>query len=127
MRIKNKINSVISTDTAGYNVLFGMADNLAETTIDVYANQVSGSFAIGQGTSEALSLGDITAVKGFYLKVDGDCKLTINSSASQIQIRKPSTTTYAYFFIEADIASLEIEAEAAVDLTGIYCAYGDLA
>lgn len=129
MRIKHKVNVRIADDADFKNFLFAPDDSLAEVVIDAYYRQVSGKFKIDLNTSEDLSLGDITAVKGIYIKVNKDCQVKLNGGTEIIQLRRPGSTTsdYAKLFLEADITQVNITAPTTEDMEGFYCAWGDTA
>jgi hypothetical protein len=128
MRIKHKVNVRIGEDTDMKNLLFGPDDTLAEQVIDRYERQTSGKFKIAANETESLPLGDITAVKGMFLKINGDALITLNGADTPIQVRKPGTTStdYGRLFLEADIASVSIEAPELSAVEGVYCFWGDV-
>lgn len=128
MRIKHKANVRISDDADMKDMLFGLDDTLAEVVIDAFTKQSSGKISVLAGETESVALGDITAVRGAFLKLSGDCQLKINGAATAIQLRKPTTATgtYCKFFIEAEITSLQIIAPVGADVSGIFCVWGDL-
>jgi len=127
IRIKHKVRPQIAEDTAMKNLLYGPDDTLSEVTIDSYVRQTSGKISIAQNTNEDVPLGDITAVKGFFLQVNGDCQIKINGSADAIQVRKATDANvdWAKFFIEADISQVNITAPADSAISGTFCAWGD--
>ena len=126
VRIKHKCNVRIASDTDMKNILFGPDDTLSEVIIDTFTKHTSGNFTLLDSEDENLSLGDIDAVKGFYLYADNDVKLTINGGTA-IQMRQNTGTgTRAKFFIEADITSINVENDTAGEtVTGVWCAWGD--
>lgn len=129
MRIKHKVNVRIADDADFKNYLFAPDDALSEVVIDAYYRQVSGKFKITANTNEDLSLGDIDAVKGIYIRVDKDAVVKLNSGTEEIQMRRSGTgtTDYAKLFLEADITAVNIAAPTTEDMTGMYCAWGDTA
>lgn len=129
MRIKHKVNVRIADDADFKNYLFAPDDALSEVVIDAYVRQVSGKFKITANTNENLSLGDVDAVKGIYIKVDKDAVVTLNGGAETIQLRRSGTTTsdYAKLFLEADISAVNVAAPVTEDCSGWYCAWGDTA
>ena len=129
MRIKHKVNVRVASDTAMENLLFGPDDTLSEVTIDAYAKVASGLIKIAQNTNEDVPLGDVTAVKGIYLKVDQDVVVKLKGGAETIQLRKASSgaSVYARLFLEADINQVNVAAPADADVTGVYCVWGDSA
>ena len=129
MRIKHKVNVRIADDADFKNFLFAPDDSLSEVVIDAYARQSSGKFKIDMNTNEDLSLGDIAAVKGIYIKVNKDAQVKLNGGTKVIQLRRSGTTTsdYAKLFMEADITQVNITAPTTEDLEGVICAWGDSA
>lgn len=127
MRVKTKVNVRIGVDADMKNLMFAPDDTLAEAIIDSYARCTAGIVAIPLNTSEDLPLGDVTAVKGVYLRVDQDVEVKLNGGSEVIQLRKASGTApiYARLFLEADITQLNITAPADADVNGIYCVWGD--
>ena len=124
MRIRHKIYITIAREASENNYQWKPGDTQSEKIIDVYAKQDNHDFTVTAGNSEDLTFGDITAVKGFYLEVNGDCILRINGSTDDIQLRATSST--AKCAMECDISQLTIEAQAA-DITGTVVFWGDLA
>jgi hypothetical protein len=129
IRVKHRVWVHAYEDTAAKNKLFAPDAELAEVVSDGFDKQVSGAFSVAASGNENLNLGDITAVKGLWLKIDGEAKLKINGSSDEIQLRlEPDGTAgedYAKFFIEADISSLNVANGSASVMTGVYCAWGD--
>jgi hypothetical protein len=127
MRIKHKVNVRIADDADFKNFLFAPDDALSEVIIDAYYRQTSGKFKILMNTDEDISLGDIAAVKGIYIKVNKDAVVTLNGGAETIQMRRAGATSsdYAKLFLEADITAVNIAAPVTEDLEGIFCAWGD--
>lgn len=126
VRIKHKCNVRIATDTDMKNILFGPDDTLAEVVIDTFTKHTSGNITMLTTDTETLSFGDIDAVKGIYLYVDNDVKLTINGG-TPIQMRQNTGTgTRAKFFLEADITSILVDNDTSGEtVTGVYCVWGD--
>lgn len=129
MRIKHKVNVRIADDADFKDFLFAPDDTLAEVIIDSYYRQSSGKFKIEMNTNEDISLGDITAVKGIYIRVNKDAQVTLNGGSEIIQLRRSGTTSsdYAKLFLEADITAVNIAAPTTEDLEGMFCAWGDTA
>lgn len=124
MRLKHTVRVNVGRTTDMKDMWFSMDEQTSEKIIDTMTKHVSGDFKIGAGLSETLSLGDIDAVKGIYVEAASDCTVKINGSTDAIQLRRQKD--YAKLFLEADITSIEITAGATDDLTGVYCAWGDL-
>lgn len=130
MRIKHKVNVRIAEDTDMKDLLFGFDDTLAETVIDDYDRVVSGKLVVGPPADpvvkEEISLGDIGAVKGLYLKADQDCLVYLNSIATPLTLARSGTaaTDYAKLLIEATITKVEIVSPATETTTVFYCLWG---
>jgi hypothetical protein len=126
MRIKHTVLVKIGDDPEMKDLLFGPDETLAQVVTDKYTKETSGKVSVVGGETETIDFGDITAVKGVYLKVNAECGIKINGG-SAIQLRKSLDTTagLAKFFIEADISSLQIVAAADTPVSGIFCAWGD--
>lgn len=125
MRIKHKVRVHIAEDTDMKNLRFAPDDALSEVQIDTYGKQFNGDFSVVSGADEILSLGDIAAVKGFYLEVNKDCQLTLNGGATPLQLRRGNSGTddKAKVFIECDVTEIKITAQAD-DVTGAYAVWG---
>lgn len=129
MRIKHKVGLRIGDDPTLKDLLFALDDSLAEVAIDTYLRMASGKFNIAASGTEALSLGDVDAVKGLFIKVDGDVTVDINGLGA-IQLRRSATTagTVAKLFMEADITSVSItNTDGTAAVNGVWCVWGDLA
>ena len=127
MRIRHKANVRITDDAAGKDVLFGPDDSLAEVVIDNMQRQASGLFNIAAAGTEALSLGDVTAVKGLYIKCkDGDMDVDINALGA-IQVRRAvAGTGTCRLLIEGNITSVSITNPDGVNgINGVWCVWGD--
>jgi hypothetical protein len=127
LRVKHKVNVRIWESTSEKDVLFAPDDTLAEVSIDTWVRQNSGKVSVAVSDNEDLPLGDVTAVKGIYLKLDGEAQVKLNGSADAIQLRKGGSASYAKLFIECDISAVNIINPSADDvLNGTYCVWGDL-
>jgi len=128
MRIRHKVNVRIGDDANLKDLLFGPDDEMAEVVVDGYLRQASGIMALAAAATEAVSLGDVDAVKGVFLKFDQDVTVDINGLGA-IQLRRHTTTTgtYAKLFIEGDITSLSVTNPGTTAARGIWCVWGDLA
>jgi len=128
IRLKHKANVQIGETSAMKNLLFYGDDSLAEEVIDAYLHQHSGSLAIVASGTEALPSGDVTAIKGIFLKLDGEATVTINGADTPLQLRKASGANYCKLFIECDVTSVSITNSSSTEaLAGVYCVWGDTA
>jgi hypothetical protein len=104
-------------------------------TIDTYESHAGGSLSVPDTTSQSLSLVDVSSpAKGLYIEVDNDCDVVLNGSASPLQLRRapapPDTSPiprapYAKLFVEANITSIEVQANQGTDVKGNYIVWGD--
>ena len=124
IRIKHKVNVRIAEDTGMKNLLFGPDNDLAEVTNDGYERQASGNLNIIANANEDVPFGDVDLVMGFYLKLNGDCTITLNGGAEPIAITKPTTSDFAKIFIEAAVTQINILAPADQAIVGTYCVWG---
>lgn len=124
MRIKHKVRVRIAEDADMKDGLAMPDDTLSEVVIDNYQKQATNNFSVAASASEDLPLGDITAVKGVFVKVDQEVTIKINGSTTPLQLRKGTNATYAKIFLEADITAIEVTAGASI-ATGIIVAWGD--
>lgn len=128
MRISHKVILKIGDDTAFKDLLFQTDEALAEQVIDAFDGQASGKINIAASGTEALNFGDITTVKGIFIKLDGDADIDVNT-LGDIPLRRATTTSgvKAKFFMEGDITSISLTNVSGTDvLTGVYCAWGNL-
>jgi hypothetical protein len=125
IRIKHKVNVRIAEDPGMEDLLFSPDDTRAEVIIDSFDRQASGNLNITASTNEDVPLGDVDAVKGFYLKLSTDCTIVLNGGTDQLSISKPASSSYAKVFIEMACTQINISVPAGDDLTGVYCVWGD--
>jgi len=126
MRTKLKTNVIISNDADGKNVLFGFDDTLAEEVIDTYTRCVSGKFSVAPSGTEALPFGDVTLVKGLYVKADAGFNFVINGGADTFTSNAASTSGSSRVFLQADLSAFSVtNTDATAALTGIWVAWGD--
>jgi hypothetical protein len=131
MRIKHYLDLQIGNDSDMKDMLFGPTDEtLQEVIIDGYTKMAAGVFSVPLETTKELSLGDVAAVKGFYLEVDQDCSVKINSGTA-IPVKRGNTTSgsLAKIFMEVALTKLEVVVASAgsggVATNGNYCVWGD--
>ena len=128
IRIKHRVWVQAFEDVAAKNKLFAPDPELSEVVSDGFDKSTSGVISVAASGNENLNFSDITAVKGLWLKIDGEAKLKINGSADEIQLRlEPGAATgaFAKFFIEADISTLNIGNPSEAVMHGVYCCWGD--
>lgn len=124
MRTKLKTNVIISNDADGKNILFGFDDTLAEEVIDTYTRCVSGKFSVGAAGTEALPFGDVTAVKGIYVKADAGFTFSVNGNPV-VTANVASASGSSRVFMQADLSSFSITNGGSSAVTGIWVAWGD--
>lgn len=129
IRIKHRVWVHGYEDTLAKNKLFAPDAELSEVISDGFDKSTGGSFSVAASGNENLNFGDITAVKGLWLKIDGEAKLKINGSTDEIQLRlEPdgvAATDFCKFFIEADISALNVGNPGAAVMNGVFYAWGD--
>ena len=130
IRIKHRVWVHAYEDTLGKDKLFAPDAELSEVISDGFDKSTSGKISVAASGNENINLGDITAVKGIWLKLDGEASLKINGSSDEIQLRlEPAGvaggTAFAKFFIEADISSINVVNDSAAVISGSFCCWGD--
>lgn len=126
MRLKHQVRIQVALDTGMKRSLFSDDATLSQVSTDSFAKEANSVLDIPAATTESLSFGDITLVKGLYLEVDQDAVVRLNGSTDPIQLRKATGVGKAKLFIEADLTAVTVEnpvADAA--LTGFYVVWGD--
>lgn len=124
MRTKLKTNVIISNDADGKNILFGFDDTLAEEVIDTYTRCVSGKFSVAAAGTEVLPFGDVTTVKGIYVKADAGFTFSVNGNPV-VTANVASASGSSRVFMQADLSSFSITNGGSSAVTGIWVAWGD--
>jgi len=128
IRVKHVIAVQTSTDTDQTRKMFYLDPDNESVISDSVQKQASGNLEVAIGGSETLSFGDVVDVRGFYLEVATDCRVRLNGSSDNIELKvvKDATPSKAKLFIEADLSQIEVDnTQGTVALTGIYCLWGD--
>ncbi len=126
MRVKHTLLLTVAEDAELKSLLFERDSNLDQVILDGFDRVASGLLQINGGITESLSFGDVAAVKGLYLRVDQDLTVVkINGSADPITLTKQTADSFAKLFMEATLSAVTITAPAGLDVTGIYCVWGD--
>ena len=129
IRIKHRVWLQAFEDAAEKNKLFAPDPELSEVIATGFDKQASGNITVADVSNKNIDLSDVTAVKGIWLKLDGEATLKINGSTDSIQLRlRPGSTAgtdFAKFFIEADISSVNIANATGAAINGVFCAWGD--
>jgi len=124
IRVKHIVQLQLSEDTDGTKRLFWRDTTPSTVVIDTFSKSINQVISVAVSSTDTLSLGDLTSVKGMYLEVSADAKLRLNGSSNSIDLRAQNGT--AKFFIESDITQVELENESAdTVLTGVYVMWGD--
>jgi len=99
--------------------------DLSEVVIDTFTKQASTNFTVPLSSSEALTNGDVAAVKGIYLESNAACKVYLNGSTNSLSM-VPAAGKVAKLFLEAEVTTVEIENESTdTELEGVYICWGD--
>lgn len=125
MRLKHTVLVQITQDTDGKRTLYSDESTAAKIDTERFDGQANSLLAIDSETTEVLSLGDVTDVRGLYLEVDQDAIVYLNDSADGIQLKMPPGGTKAKLFLEAEITKVEVEnTSATAALSGVYVLWG---
>lgn len=113
VRIKHKVNVRIWEEAEMNNALFAPDDKLAEITIDNMEIASSGVLNVENDSNMNVPLGDMTSVRGIFIKSDQNILITLNGG-DQESLEKPSegtddAPTYCHYFFEGVITSVNIE------------------
>jgi hypothetical protein len=129
MRLKHHVNVFITDDADGADVLFGNSDPAtALQQIDAFKRYASGKLNIAASATENLPLGDVDAVKGVYVQLDGDFDVVFNGGSDTINFKKADTLTgrVAKMFMEADFSAIAItNPDGATEINGRFVVWGD--
>jgi len=126
IRVRHNVLVQISGDTSAKDKRY--YPETQDTIVDTMDRSSTKEIQVAGLASEVMNLHDIAAVKGMYLEVDGDIDLTIDGSATPVQLRKASTVTgtKARFFMEGAITSLTLDNTAnATAVNGVLVLWGD--
>ena len=130
MTLKHKIRIRIAKDSDLKFLRHQDPDNESEVSTTTYTKSAKGDFTVeAAAADEALSTGDITAVKGMYLEVDQEVGLKLNGSSDILQLRIANSTTgaKAKFFFEGDVSAVLVVAHATAEANGYVIFWGDAA
>ena len=132
LRLKHKVVVQISRDTdqKQKGVVFLDDDSVQEVDTSGYLRSAGGDISIAVSSTEALNLGDVQAVRGLYLEVDGQCNVTLNGANVALDVQPDAGTTgkRGKLLLNAGITSVSVEnVSATTVLTGFYAVWGDVA
>lgn len=126
MRVKHKLNALVTDDAEGEDVLFGPDDTRAEVTIDNMTKLNSGRLEIAASGTESLPFGDVADVRFVWIKADNDFNLKFNGGTEVLNVKRAGTTGYAKFAAEIDVSSVSIvNPSASAVLKAVFMVYGD--
>lgn len=127
IQVKHKVVVQNSLDTDQKRKLFFQDDDgTAEVVLSDFLKQMSSNLNVPVSTLEALTFGDVAAVRGFYMEVDGDCTVRFNGASTGIPVALGKNATRAKVLIEATITAITVEnLNATTEVTGVYCVWGD--
>jgi hypothetical protein len=129
MRVRHRVNVVVFEDKEGKNKLFAPDDALAEVILDGYTEVSSGTVVLPAAGPFTVPFASIAAVRGLYLRGNGDFTLALNG-APPFNVKRGSTGPAAAVgitakvFLEAQVTSAVVVAGSA-EMTLTYCAFGD--
>jgi lipid-binding SYLF domain-containing protein len=113
MRMKHKVNVVVTEDVNGKNKLFAPDDALAEVTLDGFTEVSMGTVGLDANAAFNVPLGGISNVRGLYLKSSGDFALVLNGGAPVnitrgVATANGSKAASAKVFLEAALTSISL-------------------
>ena len=126
MRVKHKVMLTVGDDAELKDKLFATDETLAEVVADGFTRVNSGRMHVDATETETVPRGDVTAIKGVFLKANQDCTVKLNGGVEPIALTRSSTLTAATakLFMEAALTGVAVTAGAtAVDL--VFCIWGD--
>lgn len=126
IRVSHTVVVRTSRDTDFKKAMWNPDVALSEVVIDTFEKQANGNLSVAAASTELLSLGDVTAVKGMYLETETECLVRLNGSLDSIAMKPSASGTPAKLFLEADINQVEVENPSAdTELKGVYVFWGD--
>jgi len=124
IQVKHSVLLQISRDADGKKKLFYPDTN--DVIHSGFDNQTNGSLTIAATSSESLSFGDVTDVRGILIELSGDALVRLNGGTDDIPMTLAPSATKCQFFLEGDLNAVVIENEGATVITGVFCVWGDL-
>ena len=130
MRIRHKMNPVVTEDAEGRSVLFGLDDTTAEAVLDGFTRVSSGVTDVQDGVPFDVPLGDVSDARGFFLRMDGgaDFDLLINTFGP-FNVRRGANGTGGAVFdnckMLAEMLVSELEVTPVGDGRLTWCIWGD--
>jgi len=130
LRLKHKIVVQISRDAEQKQkgVIFLDDDAVQEIDTNQYQRSAGSDISIPDTDTEALSFGDVQAVRGLYLEVSGQCNVTLNGSNVPILVEPDAGAPSGKpgkLMLNATITSVSIENVSGGIITGVYALWGD--
>lgn len=131
MRIRHKVNVIISEDTAGKDKLLFLDDALSEVVLDGPQEANVGKAEIAAEAAFAVPMGAVGDCRGVFLVMSAACTVTINDGDPlpvQLGVKAEEGGTLAAntkFFFEGLVTEVIVTAGADDDVTLKYAVWGD--
>ena len=129
MRVKSLVNVRIYEGTNERDVLFGPSVDDATVNMDSYNESHSGRFRVDASGSLSLGLGALQACRGVFIRATGDFDLTLNGSATPMQIRRRTGATASEsvsVYLDCVVTSASItNTSSTTVLNGYFAMWGD--
>lgn len=128
MRIRHKVNVVISDDADGKDKLLALDDVNSEVVLDGYQEHNAGKAKLAAAAVFAVPFGSVADARGVFLKSTGDFDVSVNGGTA-LPVRRgvtPSGATKASvtkFFFEGMVTSVTVTAVDDLGLT--FAVWGD--
>lgn len=130
MRVVQKVNIQMFTDTGQLSSYLNLSDDAATQVVDNMQAGKWDAFNIAASATYTIPFADNqpTSVRSLWIRAQGDFDITLNGSATPIQVRRPNTLagTFANFYFDGVVTSVVItnQTTAAV-LSGLWAMTGD--
>ena len=127
IHIRHKVNLQMYETTARKDCLFAPDDVLSEVLLDAFEREVSGRTNIIASGTEAIPFGDITAVRGLYIRCDSQQTMDIDiNGLGTFTLDSGSSDAPIKVFLPAQITSLDVtNLSSTLVLTFTWALYGD--
>ena len=128
IRVRHTVAARTSRDTDFKKAMWDHDVSTAEVVTDAFDQGAGGTFSVaaGVGTTKSLSFGDVQVVRGMYLEVNTNCKVRLNGSLDDIEMKISESGKPAKLFLEGLISAVVVENESATDtIEGAACFWGD--
>ncbi len=123
LRVKHNVLVQISADIDAKLKRF--FPDTKEVIIDAFDRQAQSDLSVAPATTENLSFGDVTDVRGIYLELNAAGKVLLNGGTEEIPIDPAPSSAVAKFFLEGTLSQVQVKNEDAVNaLVGVYVIWG---